>query len=167
LALTNISGLRASPCGLYPLQICTNSAEMQEKCGEKCVSGPFYSTTFSNSEADSARKSAFLSNHAGSPVQALLKMGMTPSSGGTKHRDLNTRDSSPVNSHATPNRELRESCQGHSSRGGSQPVFRVRIRLAIAGGMVCRFEAREDRDERRPLVPAASASTGSAVARAG
>jgi len=48
---------------------------MQDNCGAKCVAGLFYGTTFSNSGADFARKSAFLSNHAGSPVQALLKMG--------------------------------------------------------------------------------------------
>jgi len=36
-----------------------------------------YSTTFSTSGADSARKSAFLSNHAGPTVQPLLKMGLS------------------------------------------------------------------------------------------
>jgi len=40
------------------------------------VTGQYYGTTFSNSETDFARKSAFLSNHAGTPVQQLLKMGM-------------------------------------------------------------------------------------------
>jgi len=44
------------------------------------VTGQYYGTTFSNSETDFARKSAFLSNHAGTPVQQLLKMGMTTSS---------------------------------------------------------------------------------------
>jgi len=40
------------------------------------VTGQYYGTTFSNSETDFARKSAFLSNHAGTPVQQLLKMGL-------------------------------------------------------------------------------------------
>ena len=43
--------------------------------GQISVSGLSYGTTFSTSGADSARKSAFLSNHAGSPLQPLLKMG--------------------------------------------------------------------------------------------
>src|SRR3972149_9119212 len=44
--------------------------------GQMSVSDLFYDTTFSNSGADFARKSAFLSNPAGSPVQPLLKMGL-------------------------------------------------------------------------------------------
>ena len=48
---------------------------MQDNYGEKCVAGLFHGTTFSTTGADFARKSAFLSNHAGSPVQPLLKMG--------------------------------------------------------------------------------------------
>ena len=45
------------------------------------VTGQYYGTTFSNSETDFARKSAFLSNHAGTPVQQLLKMGQGPLAG--------------------------------------------------------------------------------------
>jgi len=101
------------------------------------VTGQYYGTTFSNSETDFARKSAFLSNHAGTPVQQLLKMGQG--------------DKGALERYVSPQAELDEESLEHARELFSPQRDPIRV---LARADAPRFRAQRGRRLRYSIVRA-------------